>query len=112
MPRSHVRERTAEHMARPRVIYEAKPGSPLELDENLYARLARETGSRRLVERFVVPRRTGRAWPVRAGHIFRIAAVEGPQGADLNVWNLDKPQGPFGPSRTRPRAPCPSPTSV
>ena len=52
---------------RPRVIYDAKPGSPLEIDRELYGRLARETGRRTLVERFVVPRRTGRAWPMRAG---------------------------------------------
>jgi hypothetical protein len=36
-------------MARPRVIYEAKPGSPLEVDRSRYERLAGETG-RRLVE--------------------------------------------------------------
>src|SRR5262245_56590022 len=63
----------------PRVIYEAKPGSPLEVDRELYGRLGRETGRRTLVERFVVPMRSGRAWPVRAGQLFRIVPVEGPQ---------------------------------
>ena len=82
-------------MARPRVIYEAKPGSPLEADRDLYTRLARETGRRSLVERFVVPRRSGRAWPVRAGQLFRIVAVEGPQVADLNVWSLGNPRERF-----------------
>src|SRR5258705_303778 len=86
---------------RPRVIYDAKPGSPLEVDRELYGRLARETGRRTLVDRFVVPRRTGRAWPVRAGQIFRIVAVEGPQVADLNVWNLSNPRERFWASRTR-----------
>ena len=86
---------------RPRVIYDAKPGSPLEIDRELYGRLARETGRRTLVERFVVPRRTGRAWPMRAGQIFRILAVEGPQVADLNVWNLANPRERFWASRTR-----------
>ena len=85
----------------PRVIYSAKPGSPLEVDRELYGRLARETGRRTLVERFIVPRRTGRAWPVRAGQIFRIVAVEGPQVADLNVWNLSNPRERFWASRTR-----------
>src|SRR5262249_34789401 len=80
-------EARATHM-RPRVIYDAKPGSPLEVARELYSRLARETGRRTLVDRFVVPRRTGRAWPVRAGQLFRIVAVEGPQVADLNVWGL------------------------
>ena len=86
---------------RPRVIYDAKPGSPLEVDRELYGRLARETGRRTLVDRFVVPRRTGRAWPVRAGQIFRIVAVEGPQVADLNVWSLTNPRERFWASRTR-----------
>src|SRR5207245_10878670 len=76
---------------RPRVIYDAKPGSPLEINRELYGRLARETGRRTLVERFVVPRRTGRAWPVRTGQIFRIVPAEGPQVADLNVCNLANP---------------------
>src|SRR2546428_9679090 len=88
-------------MPRPRVIYAAKPGSPLEVDRELYGRLAGEAGRRTLVERFVVPRRSGRAWPVRAGQIFRITAVEGPQGADLNVWNLPNPRERFWASRTR-----------
>ena len=88
-------------MARPRVIYEAKPGSPLQADRALYGRLASEAGGRRLVERFVVPRRSGRAWPMRAGHLFRIVAVEGPQVADLNVWNLANPRERFWASRTR-----------
>src|SRR5207245_10684262 len=88
---------------RPRVIYDAKPGSPLEINRELYGRLARETGRRTLVERFVVPRRTGRAWPVRTGQIFRIVAVEGPQVADLNVWNLANPPQRVGACGTRPR---------
>ena len=87
-------------MASPRVIYEAKPGSPLQADRALYERLA-DTGRRRLVERFVVPRRSGRAWPVRAGQIFRIVVVEGAQVADLNVWNLANPRERFWASRTR-----------
>src|SRR2546429_8176364 len=88
-------------MARTRVIYGARPGSPLEAARALSPRLARETGRRTLVERFVVPRRSGRAWPVRAGQIFRIVAVEGPQVADLNVWSLANPRERFWASRTR-----------
>ncbi|HXL45368.1 MAG TPA: urea carboxylase-associated family protein, partial [Candidatus Binatia bacterium] len=88
-------------MTRPRVIYEAKPGSPLDVDRALYERLAGEAGTRSLVERFVVPRRSGRAWPVRAGQLFRIVAAEGPQVADLNVWNLDNPRERFWAARTR-----------
>jgi uncharacterized protein YcgI (DUF1989 family) len=83
------------------VIYEAKPGSPLEVDRQFYERMASETSGRRLVERFVVPMRSGRAWPVGAGQLFRIVAVDGPQVADLNVWSLANPRERFWASRTR-----------
>jgi len=57
------------------------------VNRDFYARLAPDAGTRTLVDRFVIPRRSGRAWPVRAGQIFRILALEGPQVADLNVWS-------------------------
>jgi uncharacterized protein len=88
-------------MAKPRVIYESRPGSPIEVDRHLYERLATETASRTLVERFVVPRRSGRAWAVRAGQLVRIVAVEGPQVADFNAWNLDNPRERFWAARTK-----------
>jgi uncharacterized protein YcgI (DUF1989 family) len=87
--------------ARPHVIYQAKPGSALEVNRDFYGRLAPDGGGRKLVERFVIPRRSGRAWPVRAGQIFRIVAVEGPQVADLNVWSLTNPRERFWASRSR-----------
>lgn len=86
-------------MAKPRVIYEAKPGSPIDVDRAFYDRLQR--GKRTLVDRFVVPIRSGRAWPVRAGHLFRIVAVEGPQVADFNAWHLDNPRERFWAARTK-----------
>jgi len=88
-------------MAAPRVIYDAKPGSPISVDHAFYDRLAGQTASRTLVERFIVPMRSGRAWPVRAGQLFRIVAVEGPQVADFNAWNLDNPRERFWASRTK-----------
>ena len=88
-------------MAQPHVIYQAKPGSALDVNREFYARLGPDAGKRTLVERFVIPRRSGRAWPVRAGQIFRIVAVEGPQVADLNVWNLANPRERFWASRSR-----------
>src|SRR6266496_1749220 len=88
-------------MAQPRVIYDAKPGSPIAVDHAFYDRLAQQTPSRTLVERFIVPMRSGRAWPVRAGQLFRIVAVEGPQVADFNAWNLDNPRERFWASRTK-----------
>jgi uncharacterized protein YcgI (DUF1989 family) len=88
-------------MARPHVIYQAKPGSALEVDRRFYGKLGEPGAKRTLVERFVIPRRSGRAWPVRAGQIFRIVALEGPQVADLNVWNSSNPRERFWASRSR-----------
>ncbi len=88
-------------MPRPRIIYEAKPGSALEVNRAFYARLAAETARREPVDRFAVPPRSGRAWPVRAGQICRIVALDGPQVADLNVWSLHNPRERFWASRTR-----------
>src|SRR5580765_777120 len=99
--RCQQRSRKGSDMASPRVIYEAKPGSPLEIDRARYARLAGETAGPALVERFPVPRRSGRAWPVRAGQLVRIVAGEGPQVAYRNVWSLANPRERFWASRTR-----------
>lgn len=76
-------------------------GGPLDPDREFYDRLARETGRRSLVEKFVVPIRSGKAWPVRAGQLCRIVVIEGPQVADFNCWNLHNPRERFWASRTK-----------
>ena len=81
--------------------YQASAGSALDVDKNLYRAIAGSIGSRRLVEKFVIPIRSGRAWKVPAGHVFRIVTVEGPQVADLNLWNLHNPRERMWASRTR-----------
>ena len=88
-------------MPEPRVIYQPKPGSPIDVDREFYGRLGRETESRSLVEQFVVPMRSGRAWPVLAGQICRIVVVEGAQVADFNAWNLNNPRERFWAARTK-----------
>jgi uncharacterized protein YcgI (DUF1989 family) len=81
--------------------YQSTAGSALDVDKAFYRRIAEDTAGRRLVESFVIPIRTGRAWKVPAGHVFRIVAVEGPQVGDLNLWNLDNPRERLWASRTR-----------
>ncbi|MEA2532119.1 MAG: uncharacterized protein QOG89_3763 [Thermomicrobiales bacterium] len=76
-------------------------GQGLEVDRPFYERLARETDGRELVEEFVIPIRSGKAWPVRAGQLCRVVAVEGPQVADFNAWNLHNPRERFWAARTR-----------
>ena len=81
--------------------YQSSAGSALDVDKAFYRRIAEDTADRQLVESFVIPIRTGRAWKVPAGHVFRIVAVEGPQVGDLNLWNLDNPRERLWASRTR-----------
>src|ERR1700730_1742978 len=77
-----------------------QPGR-LAFDTEMYLRIGRDTERRRLVHQVVVPIRSGYAWPVRAGQVIRIVAVEGPQVCDLNLWNLANPRERFWASRTR-----------
>ena len=72
--------------------YQASKGSALAVDKALYRRIAQELGSRRLIEQLVVPIRSGRAWRVPAGHVFRIVTIDGPQVGDLNIWNWHNPR--------------------
>jgi uncharacterized protein len=81
--------------------YQSTAGSALEVDEAFYRRIAEEVARRRRIEEFVIPIRTGRAWKVPAGHVFRIVTVEGPQVGDLNLWNLHNPRERLWASRTR-----------
>ena len=88
-------------MPAPRVIYQPKAGSPIDVDREFYGRLGRETATRELVDRFVVPVRSGTAWPVLAGQVCRIVVVEGAQVADFNAWNLNNPRERFWAARTK-----------
>ena len=88
-------------MTAPRVIYQPRPGSPIEVDREFYGRLGEETDSRCMVDQLIVPIRSGRAWPVLAGQICRIVVVEGAQVADFNAWNLNNPRERFWAARTK-----------
>jgi uncharacterized protein YcgI (DUF1989 family) len=84
--------------------YLPSEGGSLAIDRGFYDRLARETARREQVEQvesFVVPIRSGRAWPVRAGQLCRIVVIEGPQVADFNCWNLHNPRERFWAARTK-----------
>ena len=88
-------------MPTPRVIYQPRPGSPIDVDRVFYGRLGKETETRNLIDQFEVPIRSGRAWPVLAGQICRIVVVEGAQVADFNAWNLNNPRERFWAARTK-----------
>lgn len=80
--------------------YEAFKGSAQDANHQLYSAIGK-TDSRELVESFLVPIRSGRAWSVPQGHICRITTPDGPQVGDLNIWNLHNPRERFWASRTR-----------
>src|SRR5262245_17059344 len=78
----------------PRLYYDVKNPGRVTIDRPFYRRLG-ETTRRSLVEKMIVPIRTGRAWPVRKGQLCRIVAIEGPQVCDFNAWNLHNPRERF-----------------
>jgi uncharacterized protein YcgI (DUF1989 family) len=88
-------------MSSPQPAYLPRWGTGLDVDRAFYDRLARATEKRTLLERFVVPVRSGRAWPVLKGQLCRIVVIEGPQVADFNAWNLQNPRERFWAARTR-----------
>jgi uncharacterized protein YcgI (DUF1989 family) len=81
--------------------YQATAGGALDVDRALYKRIGAAVEQAELVDSFVVPIRSGRAWTVPAGHLCRILTVDGPQVGDLNIWNLHNPRERFWASRTR-----------
>lgn len=88
-------------MAKPRVVYQPGRGTAIEVNRGFYDRLGNHAEMRRLVDQFIVPSRSGRAWAVRAGQLCRIVVVEGPQVADFNAWNLHNPRERFWAARTK-----------
>src|SRR5690625_4133769 len=89
------------HMSGTAAAYQSEPGGPLDVDRDLYQRIGAAQEGRELIDSFVIPIRSGRAWKVPAGHVCRIVTIEGPQVADLNLWNADDPRERMWASRTR-----------
>lgn len=90
----------AESHRVPAPAYQATENSPLQANRDLYTKIGATT-SRELVNSFVLPVRSGRAWTVPAGHVCRISTPEGPQVGDLNIWSLHNPRERFWAARTR-----------
>ena len=85
----------------PQLYYDPDNPGRLALDQPFYQRIGQETERRTLVDRFTLPIRSGRAWPLRAGQICRLITVEGPQVCDLNLWHRHNPREHFWAARTR-----------
>ncbi len=85
----------------PQPSYVAGVGSPLQVDPALYGPLAEAVETRTLLESFVIPVRSGRAWTAPAGSVVRFSTVSGPQVLDLNIWSAIDPRERFWAARTR-----------
>jgi len=88
-------------MSGPDAAYRSSAGTALEVDRAFYRRIATAREARRRIERVVVPIRSGHAWEVPAGSVFRIVAVGGPQVGDLNLWSRHNPREHMWAARTR-----------
>jgi hypothetical protein len=86
----------ARRAVRPVICYPTE-ALPAPAPETL--RLARE-GLGKTGE-ITVPPRDARAFRVRAGQVFRITSVEGPQVGDLNLWNARDLSERFYSGKTR-----------
>ncbi len=63
--------------------------------------LSKGVSARPLVTSGTIPARTGRAFRLAEGEILRVRCPEGPQVADLIVFNADDPREKFWQARTR-----------
>ncbi|GAB3310485.1 DUF1989 domain-containing protein [Epidermidibacterium keratini] len=85
-------------MAQTDAAYQAMPGGPLDVDKELYRRIA--DGPTELTTEFVLPIRSGQAWEVPQGSLCRIVSM-GPQVGDLNIWNRHNPRERMWAAKTR-----------
>jgi len=88
-------------MAKVEAAYRKGPDSKLTIDKCFYASLAQGKAKRTLVDKVSIPLRSGKAWKVPAGHVFRVLVPEGPQVGDFNMWNQHDPREKMWASRTR-----------
>jgi uncharacterized protein YcgI (DUF1989 family) len=88
-------------MSQVEAAYRAGPGSKLAVDAAFYNSLKEGGAQRTLVETIKIPMRSGKAWEVPAGHVFRVRVSDGPQVGDFNMWNKHDPRERMWASRTR-----------
>ncbi|KAI0746318.1 hypothetical protein C8Q80DRAFT_1174519 [Daedaleopsis nitida] len=92
------------HPPPPQPAYQATPGSILHASRPFYSAIAGTASTpnaRTLLMTFDIAPRSGRAWRVPAGCIFRLSTPFGPQVGDLNLWNARNPRERFWAARTR-----------
>ncbi len=53
------------------------------------------------IDSLIIPKTTGKAFIVKKGRVLRVIAIDGPQVADMNAFNLKNPREFFSSSFTR-----------
>ncbi|KAF5636498.1 hypothetical protein F52700_5030 [Fusarium sp. NRRL 52700] len=81
------------------VAFHVPKTSSLYADPDLYGKIGQ--AGRIMTCEHVLPPRSGHAFEVPAGSIFRILTPEGPQVGDLNIWNLHDPRERMWTARSR-----------
>jgi uncharacterized protein YcgI (DUF1989 family) len=85
-----------------KVIPELEAEQEMREDEKaFYDEVAKRSKEWKLEEEFIIPKSTAKAFIVKRGQIFRIVEIEGPQCADLNIFNMYNPKERFHQGRTR-----------
>ncbi|KAL1710356.1 hypothetical protein EV121DRAFT_192959 [Schizophyllum commune] len=96
---------TTDKRAPPQPAYLPAPGRTLGLPAELCERIAAtadDPSHRVLLTSLTIPPRSGAAWNVPKGAIFRLSTPEGSQVGDLNLWNAQNPSRErFWAARTR-----------
>jgi uncharacterized protein len=86
----------------PQISIQPSPAYPKrQINGPFYEKLSQNVSDRSLTLSHIIPPRSGYAWKVPAGCIFRLTTPDGPQVGDLNLWNLQNPRERFWASRTR-----------
>ena len=62
------------------------------LDRAFYEKLRSLRHTFRLVDKVAIPKEPGTGFVVRRGHTVRLICVEGPQIADVDVFNSNDPR--------------------
>ena len=88
-------------MSTPKPIQPSPAYPKPHINQSLYETLSQHIAGRSLSLSHIVSPRSGYAWKVPAGCIFRLTTPDGPQVGDMNLWNLQNPRERFWASRTR-----------
>lgn len=71
-----------------------------KVNEDLFERLS-QSSRKNIVQKLTVPKKSAKAWEVKAGQTCRFIVAHGPQVGDVNIWNLNDTNERFFSGKTR-----------